>query len=203
MLSRYPIEIIHITNTRGKARFARLPLDPFLWKTNQFISIVPYTRPNGTEQISIQHFFIVRVSKRPSGAKLYSKILFLRSAGALRARSACEQTYISSKSFFRLTLQLFLTVQVSKQPLGANLCSKKHIFAHCGRARTKNGSYPDRFWAKTVPTSYRTPALVHPVPITPAQNIYYYIDVFNSAFTVYFKLIIAHQTFKVSALNSI
>ena len=122
---------------------------------------------------------------------------------ALQARSACEQTYISSKSFFRLTLQLFLTVQVSKQPLGANLCSKKHIFAHCGRARTKNGSYPDRFWAKTVPTSYRTPALVHPVPITPAQNIYYYIDVFNSAFTVYFKLIIAHQTFKVSALNSI
>ena len=84
MLSRYPIEIIHITNTRGKARFARLPLDPFLWKTNQFISIVPHTRPNGTEQISIQHFFIVRVSKRPSGAKLYSKILFLRSAGAQR-----------------------------------------------------------------------------------------------------------------------
>ena len=41
-----------------------------------------------------------------------------------------EQIYISTKSFVWLTLQLFFTVQVTKWPLGANLCNKKHIFAH-------------------------------------------------------------------------
>ena len=46
----------------------------------------------------------------------------------------CKQTYISTKSFAWLTLRLFFTVQVSKRPFGADLCSKKHIFAICRRA---------------------------------------------------------------------
>ena len=56
---------------------------------------------------------------------------------ALRACGTCgtcERIYISTKSFAWLTLRLFFTVQVSKRPLGADLCSKKHIFAICGRA---------------------------------------------------------------------
>ena len=77
--------------TRGKARFARLPLDSLLWKTNQFISIFNgpaymHSRPNGTEQKSLQLFLTVRVSKRPLGANLCSEILFSRTAGVQRGR---------------------------------------------------------------------------------------------------------------------
>ena len=44
------------------------------------------------------------------------------------------------------------------------------------RARTKKGLWHDHFYGKTVPTSYRTPKSIHPIPKHPVQNIDYYID---------------------------
>ena len=58
--------------------------------------------------------------------------------------------------------------QVSKQSLLGGLCSERNTFlraAGARRVRTKKGLLHDHFYAKTVPTTYRTPKSVqnHPV----------------------------------------
>ena len=53
------------------------------------------------------------------------------------------------------------------------------------RARSENFPWIHRFYAKTVPTSHRTPASVQGHPKGTPQNIYYYIDMGKSSENLY------------------
>ena len=52
------------------------------------------------------------------------------------------QITILGKSIFRDDLQFILLIQASKQPLGVNLCSKKHNLVPCGRAARAKRIFP-------------------------------------------------------------
>ena len=105
-------------------------------------------------------------------ANLYSKILFR----ALRACSAREQIYISTKSFVCLTLQLFLSVQVTKRPLGANLFSNK---THFRALRACGAREPKQVHTLIIfaPRRFQQ-AIARPNPTTWCTNRYYKSPIF-------------------------
>ena len=69
--------------------------------------------------------------------------------------------------------------QVSKQSFLGGLCSDRNTFSRAAgarRARSEKFSRQCFLFAKTVPTSYRTPASVHGVPNSSERYTYYNID---------------------------
>ena len=104
--------LMGIIETRGKARFARLPLD---W----------------AEKI----WFCAPACRWMSlSAILCSKRQIFAHCGR---RAHIQQITNLGKTILREYLQFILAIQASKQPFRAALCSKKHIHAHCGRANKK------------------------------------------------------------------
>ena len=89
-------------------------------------------------------------------------------------------------------------VQVSKPSFLGGLCSDRNTFSRAAgarRARSENFPRIYQFYAKTVPTSYRTSKSVHRHPKLAPQNAYYYIDLGNLCPKNFF--LVAQSTYKI------